>query len=148
MRFVIRRKCVRKLGSCRFAGNMAVLSRMLRCFVTKNFGRKLLVLVFVILSSSLGLQQSVSLVFIIHGAWKVGAQCKADDTIHFTQYIFITQYMCRDPSDCAMPRGRPQASCLGQVESYRRDRTPKLTWRLLGLWPDGSRRSVPAAPLG
>ena len=64
---------------------------------------------------------------------------------------------CRDPSEWTMPRGRPQASWLRQVESYLKDvgmtglafywamtrRRPIWriwawrTWRLPGRWPDG-----------
>ena len=43
---------------------------------------------------------------------------------------------CRDPRGWSMPRGRPHASWLRQVESYLKDAAWRA-WRLPGRWPDG-----------
>ena len=47
---------------------------------------------------------------------------------------------CQDPRRWTMPRGRPHAPWLRQVESYLKD----TGWRLPGRWPDGGRRSTVA----
>ena len=55
------------------------------------------------------------------------ARLLADDPVN--RILF-----CHDLSGWIMPKGRPQASCLRQVESW--------AWRLSGRWPDGGRSTV------
>ena len=50
---------------------------------------------------------------------------------------------CRDPRGWSMPRGRPQASWLRQVESYLKN--AGMTGLVsAGRWPDGGRRRTVA----
>ena len=64
------------------------------------------------------------------------AQLPVEDLAH--RILF-----CRDPRGWSMPKGRPKASWLHQVESYLRN-TGMAAWRLPGRWPGRDRRSTVA----